>query len=410
MAHTALTSGALARICQGEDVSEPILQVLGHKAIAGSGQERFRLLLNDGEYSNSFSMLATQLNSLVHEDKIPQFSVIKVKKHICNQVAGQTKRVVIVLELEVLQRGEAVAKKIGNPVTIGSDGTVPPPNVQNQNANPNAGAGAVKRPSDAPMGGGPSKAATPSAPRSSASDMSFSKASLDQLKGFITHCRAKPEVLNNPELSFFHDYLVSVGANLPPRPEAEEEARSTKDASSKNIGSSSSSSPGPSAPVTKIGNRTAVTLTNITKVCLVAWIWFLDGNMRTVSQLAKYSQLIGPSQRAKNMLAPRQKGSLYKPGKCRRRLLILRRQVNLAKLTPTQVGSKTVTVTLEGQANIKMLVGPAGMELLKSPDGRQQLKIDYNLTEDTEDLTEDTEDLTEDLTEDTEEEEEEEED
>ena len=167
MAHTALTSGALARICQGEDVSEPILQVLGHKAIAGSGQERFRLLLNDGEYSNSFSMLATQLNSLVHEDKIPQFSVIKVKKHICNQVAGQTKRVVIVLELEVLQRGEAVGKKIGNPVTIGSDGTVPPPNVQNQNANPNAGAGAVKRPSDAPMGGGQSKAATPSAPRSS---------------------------------------------------------------------------------------------------------------------------------------------------------------------------------------------------------------------------------------------------
>ena len=44
---------------------------------------------------------------------------------------------------------------------------MPPPNVQNQNANPNAGAAAVKRPSDAPMGGGQSKAATPSAPRSS---------------------------------------------------------------------------------------------------------------------------------------------------------------------------------------------------------------------------------------------------
>ena len=79
MAHSALTSGALARICQGEDVLEPILQVLGHKAFAGSDQERFRLLLNDGEYSTSFAMLATQLNSLVHEDKIPQFSVIKMK-------------------------------------------------------------------------------------------------------------------------------------------------------------------------------------------------------------------------------------------------------------------------------------------------------------------------------------------
>ena len=86
---------------------------------------RFRLLLNDGEYSNSFSMLATQLNSLVHDNKIPQFSVIRVKKLVCNQMAAQAKRVVIVLELEVLQRGEQVGKKIGNPATIGSDGKVP---------------------------------------------------------------------------------------------------------------------------------------------------------------------------------------------------------------------------------------------------------------------------------------------
>ena len=35
-------------------------------------------------------------------------------------------------------------------------------------------------------------------------------------------------MLHNPELSFFHDYLVSVGANLPPKPEAKEEAKSTK--------------------------------------------------------------------------------------------------------------------------------------------------------------------------------------
>ena len=28
-----LTNGALAQICQGEEVTEPLLQVLGHKAI-----------------------------------------------------------------------------------------------------------------------------------------------------------------------------------------------------------------------------------------------------------------------------------------------------------------------------------------------------------------------------------------
>ena len=85
---------------------------------------RFRLLLNDGQYSNSFSMLATQLNHLVHDNQIPQFSVIKLKQHVCNQMAGQAKRVVIVMDLEVLHRGETVGVMIGNPFTIGYDGKV----------------------------------------------------------------------------------------------------------------------------------------------------------------------------------------------------------------------------------------------------------------------------------------------
>ena len=37
---TQLSSGSLAKICQGLDVSDPVLQVLGHKPIQGSGQER----------------------------------------------------------------------------------------------------------------------------------------------------------------------------------------------------------------------------------------------------------------------------------------------------------------------------------------------------------------------------------
>ena len=37
-----LSYGALARICQGEDLVDPILQVLGHKPIPSSDeQERF---------------------------------------------------------------------------------------------------------------------------------------------------------------------------------------------------------------------------------------------------------------------------------------------------------------------------------------------------------------------------------
>jgi len=99
-------------------------------------------------------MLATQLNNLIHEKQLEQFTVIKVKKQICNTVAGQSKRVVVILELEILTPGSQVGAKIGNPTQIGADGKVPPA-AGNQNANPNAGAGAgTKRPgapaSDAP--------------------------------------------------------------------------------------------------------------------------------------------------------------------------------------------------------------------------------------------------------------------
>ena len=120
-----LTNGALARICQGEEVSEPVVQVLGHKAIQGSGQERYRLLLSDGLYTNSFSMLATQLNNMIHDKQLEMFTIIKLKKQICNQVPNQSKRVVIILELEVVTPGAQVGSKIGNPVQIGSDGKVP---------------------------------------------------------------------------------------------------------------------------------------------------------------------------------------------------------------------------------------------------------------------------------------------
>jgi len=128
MSHTPLTSGALARMCQGEDVHEPVLQILGHKVITGSSQKRFRMLLNDGEYSNSYAMLATQLNHLVDENALPQYTVFRVKKHVYSQMANQGKRVVIVLDLEVLQKGDSEGRKIGNPVSIRADGKVPSSN------------------------------------------------------------------------------------------------------------------------------------------------------------------------------------------------------------------------------------------------------------------------------------------
>ena len=50
--------------------------------------------------------------------------------------------------------------------------------------------------------------------------MSFSlpKSAVDQLKGFISLCKSKPEMIHNEELTFFREYLLSMGATLPPVP------------------------------------------------------------------------------------------------------------------------------------------------------------------------------------------------
>ena len=104
---------------------------------------RYRLLLSDGQFSNSFSMLATQLNPMIHSNQLAPFTIIKVKKHICNQVGQQTKKVVVILEVEIVSPGDQVGAKLGSPVQISSDGKIPD-GPANQNSNPNAGAAAKR--------------------------------------------------------------------------------------------------------------------------------------------------------------------------------------------------------------------------------------------------------------------------
>lgn len=65
---------------------EPILQVLGSKRIAGGNAERYRLLLSDGQYLQSFSMLSTQLNHLVADGQLTEHTIIKVQQHITSVV------------------------------------------------------------------------------------------------------------------------------------------------------------------------------------------------------------------------------------------------------------------------------------------------------------------------------------
>jgi len=146
---TDLTTGALGKICQGVEVIEPLVQVLGHKAIQSGGQDKFRLLLSDGQYTNSFSMLNTKCNNLIHDKQLEPFTIIRVKEFLYNSAAGQGKKILILMDVEVVTPGNQVNSKIGNPIQIGVDGKLPSP-VDNENTNPNSGGG-IKRPSTTPL-------------------------------------------------------------------------------------------------------------------------------------------------------------------------------------------------------------------------------------------------------------------
>merc|ERR1719319_1181280 len=61
---------------------------------------------------------------MIHSMELEQFTIIKVNKYICNQVQGQSKRVVILLEVSVVTPGDQVHEKLGNPVPMDGAGNI----------------------------------------------------------------------------------------------------------------------------------------------------------------------------------------------------------------------------------------------------------------------------------------------
>ncbi|NWW32967.1 RFA1 protein, partial [Panurus biarmicus] len=105
----------LQAIMQGEDVSKPVLQVINTRAIAtGTGPPRYRVLMSDGVNTLSSFMLATQLNSLVEEERLSARCICQVNRFIVNSLKDG-RRVVILMDVNVLQTADQVAGTIGNP-------------------------------------------------------------------------------------------------------------------------------------------------------------------------------------------------------------------------------------------------------------------------------------------------------
>ncbi|XP_008994611.1 replication protein A 70 kDa DNA-binding subunit isoform X2 [Callithrix jacchus] len=121
-----LSEGAIAVIMQQQDTSiKPMLQVINIRPITtGNSPPRYRLLMSDGLNTLSSFMLATQLNTLVEQGQLASNCVCQVNRFIVNTLKDG-RRVVILMELEVLKSAEAVGVKIGNPVPYNEGSTLP---------------------------------------------------------------------------------------------------------------------------------------------------------------------------------------------------------------------------------------------------------------------------------------------
>ncbi|KAH0947912.1 hypothetical protein HN011_011695 [Eciton burchellii] len=126
-----LTGGALDKIMNGIDIEKPVLQILGHKKLTSSSCDRYRLLVSDGQRLNSFTMLATQLNHMIADNILTEYTICEISKYALSSVnnGGKEKRVMVILSIDVVAPGNEVGHKIGNPTNAESK-TEPEPTMK----------------------------------------------------------------------------------------------------------------------------------------------------------------------------------------------------------------------------------------------------------------------------------------
>ncbi|KNC54564.1 replication protein A DNA-binding subunit [Thecamonas trahens ATCC 50062] len=109
----SLTEGAIKAMYEGQDVSNPVVQIIDIKKIAAQqadNPDRYRLVISDGKHYQQ-AILATQLNQLVHTEMLKNNSLVRLTESLCNTVHGR--RVVILIALDIVSQADA---RIGSPV------------------------------------------------------------------------------------------------------------------------------------------------------------------------------------------------------------------------------------------------------------------------------------------------------
>lgn len=93
-----LTPGGVARVYQEDTTGKPVVQVIDLKVIgtpstANNTGRRYRLIISDGVHFQQ-AMLATQMNTLVAEERLQNLGIIRMEEFVTNVIAN--KRYVLV--------------------------------------------------------------------------------------------------------------------------------------------------------------------------------------------------------------------------------------------------------------------------------------------------------------------------
>lgn len=112
---TKLSEGTIEALSNGTSVSDAVLQLVNiRKLDGGNGPSRFRVMMSDGRHTLSSFMLSTQLNHLAEENILAPNCICNLKRHVTN-ILKDGRRVVIILEIDVIKPAKDVAGRIGDP-------------------------------------------------------------------------------------------------------------------------------------------------------------------------------------------------------------------------------------------------------------------------------------------------------
>ncbi|XP_074596889.1 replication protein A 70 kDa DNA-binding subunit-like [Brevipalpus obovatus] len=118
MPFPSLSEEVLPRMFQGENVEDPVLQILAIKSITNQNGKRFRFLLSDGKYSCQLCIMVEN-RKMLERGELEKFAIIRLKQYSINKSNGKT--VLIIGEPECLAKGASVRKRIGDPQNWSSE-------------------------------------------------------------------------------------------------------------------------------------------------------------------------------------------------------------------------------------------------------------------------------------------------